>query len=75
MHMFKPDLYKKEYVHISFVKPGDIIWIKGDWETINDFDIKYDPFRGITIKEYSFNLGQILVERLVIDAKGNLVLN
>jgi hypothetical protein len=58
------DNFIPEQVHISMIRPGDIVIHQGRDRTISKSNISHDPFMGITIFGDSYHLGLLPVTRL-----------
>ena len=57
---------KIEYVHISSIRHGDYIMTRDDKiRTVDRKYIKFDPFMGISLYGDCYNLGTILVKRVI----------
>ena len=65
--MVPPDLY--EQVHISCIKPGDTVLIKGVLKTVCPKDLSYEPFMRYALWGDSYHLGRLLITRVTFGAE------
>jgi hypothetical protein len=66
---------KTEQVHVSKIRGGDCVRVRGEFVTICQNDITEGGFMGRTIQGESFRGGAVLVERVLFPKwlKGTLV--
>ena len=58
--------YKIVEVHKNDIKNGDMILFDGKIRTVNNKNIKYDSFVGVTLFGYSYKLGYEKVKKVIL---------
>lgn len=63
--------YSNTLVHISSIRPGDVVEVDGKHHTVSKKHIKFDPFIGYTIFGNSYRLNTLPVMKVnIFHAKG-----